>query len=274
MRLINPIKVAKNFNDIREFFSSDTALTLERIDQEIDIACQDKQLVPGFCNICNCDSNFSVYRSDGYFTARETFLCTKCILTNRHRTLLIPIINYLDNSTSKTIWLAEHNTSFALFLENRYQNQHQIITSSYDSAINSRHENIESLNFADESLDMVITADVIEHVNDPGAAWRECFRVLKPGGRNIFTIPLSKSLSEEPISVTRCKQLPNGTIEHYLLPPIYHNGEYLSYTDFGFDILDINKQIGYQETLVEYYWNQDSFLCGLRFSHCIFHFIK
>jgi 2-polyprenyl-3-methyl-5-hydroxy-6-metoxy-1,4-benzoquinol methylase len=43
--------------------------------------------------------------------------------------------------------------------------------------------------FKDNSFDVVICAEVLEHLYDPIPAVEEAFRVLKPGGRYIVTIP-------------------------------------------------------------------------------------
>ena len=45
----------------------------------------------------------------------------------------------------------------------------------------------EGMALADESVDVVLAADVIEHVVDGAALVRECFRVLKPGGYAIIS---------------------------------------------------------------------------------------
>lgn len=53
-----------------------------------------------------------------------------------------------------------------------------------------RCENLEKLTFLDNSFDLFITQDVMEHIFDPEAAFKEIARVLKPGGAHIFTVPL------------------------------------------------------------------------------------
>lgn len=45
-----------------------------------------------------------------------------------------------------------------------------------------RCENLENLTFKDESFDLFISQDVMEHVFNPEAAFKEIARVLKPGG--------------------------------------------------------------------------------------------
>jgi SAM-dependent methyltransferase len=50
----------------------------------------------------------------------------------------------------------------------------------------------------DESFDTVLCTDVLEHSQEPGLALAEAFRVLKPGGYAIYTVPLFWHLHEEP----------------------------------------------------------------------------
>ena len=49
-----------------------------------------------------------------------------------------------------------------------------------------RCENLENLTFADEVFDIFITKDVFEHILAPDKAYREIWRVLKPGGVHIL----------------------------------------------------------------------------------------
>ncbi|MEO1590767.1 MAG: class I SAM-dependent methyltransferase [Cyanobacteria bacterium J06632_22] len=51
---------------------------------------------------------------------------------------------------------------------------------------------IYSLPFPDESFDVVLNADVIEHLDQPDAALQEMARVLKPNGRLLMSTPNRK----------------------------------------------------------------------------------
>ncbi len=52
-----------------------------------------------------------------------------------------------------------------------------------------RCENLENLAFPEASLDLVLTSDVLEHVRLYRRALTEVFRVLRPGGEFLFTVP-------------------------------------------------------------------------------------
>ena len=53
-----------------------------------------------------------------------------------------------------------------------------------------RCEDLENLTFDDETFDLFITQDVMEHIFDSAKTFKEIARVLKPGGAHIFTAPL------------------------------------------------------------------------------------
>jgi SAM-dependent methyltransferase len=50
----------------------------------------------------------------------------------------------------------------------------------------------------DESFDSALCSAVLEHLEEPERALRECFRVLRPGGVAIYTVPFIWHLHEEP----------------------------------------------------------------------------
>ncbi len=107
-----------------------------------------------------------------------------------------------------------------------------------------RCEDLTRLTFDDSSFDMVISQDVMEHVPDPASAFAETARVLRPGGRHIFTVPVDRRLGA---SVTRAR-LSGGRVEH-LLAPEYHGDPIraegaLVFTDFGRDLGKILQRAG------------------------------
>ena len=50
--------------------------------------------------------------------------------------------------------------------------------------------NMEALPYPDGSFDLVVHSDTLEHVPDPIRGLEECRRVLAPGGRLCFTVPI------------------------------------------------------------------------------------
>jgi len=99
-----------------------------------------------------------------------------------------------------------------------------------------RSESLEMLTFQDESIDLHVTQDVLEHVFHPSKVFSEIARTLKPGGMHIFTTPL---VNKNRPSKLRAR-IDNGEIL-YLEPESYHgnpvgDGRSLVTVDWGFDI--------------------------------------
>jgi SAM-dependent methyltransferase len=94
-------------------------------------------------------------------------------------------------------------------------------------------QDITALTFPDDSLDLIVSSDVLEHVPDAMAAFRETVRVLRPGGVHVFTVP--------PRPTTRQRAAINNGVVEFLMPAEYHYdpldpGGVLSYWDYGPDI--------------------------------------
>ncbi len=56
----------------------------------------------------------------------------------------------------------------------------------------------EAIPLQDKSVDSILCTQVFEHLPHPWIAIKELFRVLKPGGYCLFTVPQTNELHEEP----------------------------------------------------------------------------
>jgi SAM-dependent methyltransferase len=95
-------------------------------------------------------------------------------------------------------------------------------------------EDITQLTFADESLDLIVSSDVLEHVPDLGAAFRESARVLRSGGMHLFTVPTR-------VKTLQRARLEAGEVRHLIEPPEYHadplnSAGILAFWDVGPDL--------------------------------------
>jgi SAM-dependent methyltransferase len=95
-------------------------------------------------------------------------------------------------------------------------------------------EDITRLTLPDASLDLIISSDVLEHVPDADAAFRESARVLRPGGAHLFTIPT------RPRTFQRASLAADGG-SHHFVPPEFHFDPLdargiLVYWDYGPDM--------------------------------------
>ena len=84
--------------------------------------------------------------------------------------------------------------------------------------------------FEDEKFDLIISEDVLEHIEGIDMAFLEIYRVLKYGGKHIFTIPLHEH------SITKYRTADMRAVYHG--DPIRQTGA-LVHTDFGYDINEI-----------------------------------
>lgn len=110
-------------------------------------------------------------------------------------------------------------------------------------------QNVERLTFADASFDLCTSSEVFEHVEDDAAGFRELHRVLRPGGRLIFTVPLHDSAQTQERFALR------DGVRVAVLPPAYHADRYRGATvlvqrDYGRDLADRLQQAGFREVRI------------------------
>jgi SAM-dependent methyltransferase len=80
-----------------------------------------------------------------------------------------------------------------------------------------RNEDAQQLSFHDCSFDLVTSNQVFEHVPNIERCLAECKRVLKPGGRLFFTVPLYETNATEHVA-----EIDHGAIR-WLSTPEYHS---------------------------------------------------
>ncbi|MBL8300490.1 MAG: methyltransferase domain-containing protein [Rhodanobacteraceae bacterium] len=110
-------------------------------------------------------------------------------------------------------------------------------------------QNVEQLTFADASFDLCTSSEVFEHVEDDAAGFRELHRVLRPGGRLIFTVPLHDS------AYTQERFALRDGVRVAVLPPAYHADRYRGATvlvqrDYGRDIVDRLRAAGFTQACI------------------------
>lgn len=62
---------------------------------------------------------------------------------------------------------------------------------------------IDSVPLPDDSFDVIVLTEVLEHVADIDGAFQEIGRLIKPGGRILLTVPFAYPLHEEPFDYMR-----------------------------------------------------------------------
>jgi SAM-dependent methyltransferase len=108
-----------------------------------------------------------------------------------------------------------------------------------------RSEDLTKLTYADGCFDLVVTSETLEHVPYLQAALREIRRVLAPGGRHIFTVPLLPQTGKTfPRTIVR----PDGTVEDRASRIAHPGGDwgYPVFTEFGADLPDLLRRAGFR----------------------------
>lgn len=67
--------------------------------------------------------------------------------------------------------------------------------------------NIASLPYDDESLDLVVASEIIEHMPEPEQVVAEIARVLRPGGKVVLTMPIESHTPAHIHSLANCEDL-------------------------------------------------------------------
>lgn len=121
---------------------------------------------------------------------------------------------------------------------------------SYSEYGGANSEDLMALSYQDATFDYVVTSDTLEHVPDFDRALSEIRRVLKPGGKHIFTIPVIWGRR----TVLRAEAGSEGI--HHHLPPSHHGGpeispdDYLVFNEFGDDIVQRIESAGFSTAVV------------------------
>ncbi|MBG84576.1 MAG: hypothetical protein CMJ40_08525 [Phycisphaerae bacterium] len=240
----------KLIDDIKMAWS-DPTLTKHKIRQHLRPHYKGR----GRCTICDRKTRFKSV-NDWY---RDNLLCRRCKSIPRERALMKTIDDLYpdwresslhESSPGRRGASARLARQCADYTPSQYDPAIQL--GEWDPTRRWRNENLEKQTFADESFDLVISQDVMEHVFDIDSAFREIARTLKPGGAHIFTTPLVNGDSSGTRPAARL--LEDGSVE-YLEPPEYHGnpiddeGSLVTWK-YGYDIVDIIKEATGLETSI------------------------
>lgn len=224
------------------------------------------------CPICGCRStplydfpNIKLRQEHKIGVLRETLQCRECFASLRQRSLAIALLDHLFERTG-----IRHESIAALAvsglgglrlldtdnfsaISNLFRRTPGYIRCSYlpdrpwGSEIEPNYYNInlENIDFDNQSFDIVLTSDVMEHVRNADTAHVEIQRILKPNGAYIFNVPYDED-SEYDIQLVDT----TSAEDKYLCSPQYHGdpltGGILAYRIFGRDLIAKLSGLGYQ----------------------------
>jgi SAM-dependent methyltransferase len=202
-----------------------------------------------------CDSETTFYATSEWL--RDFYICKNCGSIPRERALMFCIERYYPNWRELRIHESSPGSRGASIKLKQHCKNYvptHFFPDSPLGVINSsgfRNENLENLTFPDESFDLFITQDVMEHIFDPSRAFAEIARVLKHGGAHIFSVPL---INKDRPSEAWAQRDDKGDIS-YLHEPEYHGNPISEKGSpvamhWGYDISDfILKHSGLHTTI-------------------------
>ncbi len=203
----------------------------------------------GQCNICGWTGEFFKPEMD-----REGTMCRNCSSTSRHRAVAyvvgevlkegpIPVFQWPSRKGVRILESSARGPHPAMFAE-----KFDYFAVEYDpmKIAEGKHPrnyaDFQNLHFDDAMFDLVVASDVFEHVRKDEDGYRQIYRVLKPGGSFIMTVPYDH---DRPNTIIRVDT--SGAEDVHILEPEYHGGggHTLTYRSYGRDLLSLLHQIGF-----------------------------
>lgn len=232
-----------------------------------------RDTTPGFCMGCGCVADMGVRALD-WDSTREGIACETCGFSARLRVSMHVLdifagreseVYITEQCTPLYVWMQSHyprirGSEFEPDAEKRAKLTASLVALGGQGEV--QYQDVTSLSFADASLDLVLSGDVLEHLPDPRLALREFARVLRDEGTLIATFPFN----DEAGSVVRAT-LVDGQLVHHA-PPEYHgdpiSGGVLCFRHFGWDVLDMAAEAGLQDCRMAMAWAPEA---GILYGH-------
>ncbi|MGA1977599.1 MAG: class I SAM-dependent methyltransferase [Bacteroidales bacterium] len=213
----------------------------------------------GYCPCCDKEV---LFQSNNEWL-RDYFFCNNCYSIPRERALMIVIEKYFPDWENLDIHESSPaNRGASIKLKNKAKRYlgTQYFPGKPPGVIigNWQNQDMENQTFRDESFDIVITQDVMEHVYNPAKVFSEIARTLKKGGAHVFTVPLiNKHKKTEVWAIKGENGSPIFPKEpEYHGNPIDPKGSPVT-MHWGYDIIDFIKKNSGLETTIEYIDNLD-----------------
>lgn len=203
------------------------------------VVCQER------CNICGRNEQFVV---DDFVTLLREAICSNCGSSIRVSDIVGVIKNEIYIFRDKQIQYKENKAPVILNLASQgkvhelYKHMTGYHCGEYfDGVASGDYLNgvmcvdLQNIPFEDHYFDFVITEDVLEHVWDISKVLQEINRVLKVGGKHIFTIPVHENI------VTMSRK--NNPLDVFHGDPLRSEGAKV-FTDFGRDTVSFVDRFG------------------------------
>jgi SAM-dependent methyltransferase len=203
----------------------------------------------GQCNICGWTGEF--FKPE---MGREGAMCRNCSATSRHRAIAYvvgqvfgqgphPVFEWTQNKSVKILESSARGSYPVMFTEKFDYYATEFDPKKIAEGKQPRaYADFQKLHYADATFDMVIASDVFEHVRKDEDGYKEIYRVLKPDGSFVMTVPYDHQREKTIVRVDT-----SGEQDKHVLEPEYHGGggHTLTYRNYGRDLLSTLHRIGY-----------------------------
>lgn len=148
----------------------------------------------------HCSGRFSLFVTDKPIDIR----CLGCGLTATATALLPVVREHIEATEVKDMW--EMSTYGAPAKLCRRMGISSVETEFIEghpsgSVVDGiRCEDVTDTSFPDESLDLITSNQVFEHVEHDIRGYKECFRILRPGGALFFAVPMKNITASKRIA--------------------------------------------------------------------------
>jgi SAM-dependent methyltransferase len=272
-RRLQVIKL-RNFDDYSPWAEENAVELAERarVEESLFPPTATAFSIPGMCALCGHATSFSstfehaIRGVDGRSipNLREHLTCNFCGFKNRVRAALHLFVQGLEPEGKQSIYISEQLTRTFRWMKGHFSS---VSGSEYlpeergfgEKIRGIRNENLQALSWPDEQFDFVLSLDVLEHVADATACFREIHRCLSPGGRLLFTAPTVLNQQE---TIVRATLESNGEIVHFVEPE-YHGGNRrdaskgtLCFRYFAWDTLRQLEGLGFFKAEMWLYWSR------------------
>jgi SAM-dependent methyltransferase len=209
------------------------------------------------CNICGGTGTIRLPddadRIEDTSTLREALTCEACGGISRDRALIVGLGGMLGERGPLAEWAPRPRVR--MFETTGYRGHPPFLHAIFDyynlpyapppkgesgRPLDARSgADVQDLQFPDGFFDIVMTAEVLEHVPDEQRAIREIGRVLAPGGHLVLEVPYVHASERTDVRTYRW----HGR-DVYLYPPEYHAEHTLVYRIYGRDLLADLAKVG------------------------------
>lgn len=222
---------------------------------------------PGECAVCNSPQPFimdyryaAVENGRKKLNWRERLVCPNCGCNSRERLFIHKLFDTYEPGKKVLMYERCSNVFEKVRREiadvcgfeypgERYRDEREI------NGI--RCENICDMTFQDEEFDILAVGEVFVLAYDYKKAFQEAYRVLKKGGKLIFTAPFDANSME---TIHRAELTEQGLVwsgtemEWYYGNPVDWDTPRPVYHIFGWDIIDFMKKCGFTNVCGKVYY--------------------